>query len=198
MVCRLSYHGSRMTRSQQPPRCDSPTNENYYMETNVQQSQNRPTGMTVLLVLSSINACWNILRSIIMYFATPRMAEMYENGQFEEMMQPFSAMGEDFIKAMNDSMHILTQVNPNYYLILLVLFIASLVGVVRMFKGDKRGFHIYSIAQICMLIAHSVFMYPLQKPSPFVSDLLLTTIFILLYYLYFKRMKLSQNPQDID
>ena len=167
------------------------------MET-TSQPQNRPTGMTVLLVLSFINACWNILRSIIMYFATPHMAEMYENGQFEEMMQPFSAMGEDFIKSMNDSMHILSQVNPNYYLILLVLFIASLVGVVRMFKGDKRGFHIYSIAQICMLIAHSVFMYPLQKPSPFVSDLLLTTIFILLYYLYFKRMKLSQNPQELD
>ena len=167
------------------------------METTT-QPQNRPTGMTILLVLSFINACWNILRSIIMYFATPRMAEMYENGQFEEMMQPFSAMGEDFIKSMNDSMHILSQVNPNYYLILLALFIASLVGVVRMFRGDKRGFHIYSIAQICMLIAHSVFVYPLQKPSPFISDLLLTAIFILLYYLYFKRMEMTQGPQNQD
>ena len=152
--------------------------------------------MTVLLVLSSINACWNILRSFLMFFATPHLAEMYENGQFEEMMQPFSAMGEDFVKAMDDSMHILTQINPNYYLILLALFIASLVGVVRMFRGDKRGFHIYSIAQICMLIAHSVFVYPMQKPSPFVSDLLLTAIFILLYHLYFKRMELSKNSQD--
>ena len=197
MVCRAVVYGSRMVKSQWLPRCDSPTNKTNNMETTT-QPQNRPTGMTILLVLSFINACWNILRSIIMYFATPHMVEMYENGQFEEMMQPFSAMGEDFIKSMNDSMHILSQVNPNYYLILLVLFIASLVGVVRMFKGDKRGFHIYSIAQICMLIAHSVFMYPLQKPSPFVSDLLLTTIFILLYYLYFKRMKLSQNPQNPD
>lgn len=152
--------------------------------------------MTILLVLSSINACWNILRSIIMYFATPRMAEKYENGQFEEMMQPFSAMGEDFTKAMNDSMNILTQINPYYYLILLVLFIASLVGVVRMFKNDKRGFHVYAIAQICMLIAHSVFVYPLQKPSPFVSDLLLTSIFIMLYYLYFKRMQMHNPTED--
>ena len=133
-----------------------------------------------------------------MYFATPHMVEMYESGQFEEMMQPFSAMGEDFIKSMNDSMHILSQVNPNYYLILLALFIASLVGVVRMFRGDKRGFHIYSIAQICMLIAHSVFVYPLQKPSPFVSDLLLTSIFIMLYYLYFKRMEMTQNPENLE
>ena len=160
--------------------------------------QKRPTGMTILLVLSFINACWNILRSIIMYFTTPIMSKMLEDGQFEEMTQSFSAFGEDFTKAMTDSMNILTQISPNYYLILLVLFIASLVGVIKMFKSDKRGFHIYSIAQILMLIDASVFVYPLQKPSPFISDLLLTAIFILLYYLYFKRMKMLQNPQNLD
>ena len=168
---------------------------NKTMETTT-QPQNRPTGMTILLVLSFINACWNILRSIILYFYTPKMAEMYENGQLEEMMQPFSAMGEEFTKSMNDAMHVFTQINPNYYLILLVLFIASLIGVIKMFKGDKRGFHIYSIAQICMLIDHSVFVYPLQKPSPFTSDLIITILFILLYYLYFKRMQMVDTTQD--
>ena len=121
---------------------------------------------------------------------------MYENGELEKMMEPFSAMGEEFTKAMNDAMHIFTQINPNYYLILLVLFIASLIGVLKMFKGDKRGFHIYSIAQICMLIDHSVFVYPLQKPSPFTSDLIITILFILLYYLYFKRMQMVDTTQD--
>ena len=164
------------------------------METTEQKT--RPTGMTILLVLSFINACWNILRSVILYFTTPRMAEMYENGELDKMMEPFSAMGEEFTNAMNDSMHIFTQINPNYYLILLVLFIASLIGVLKMFKGDKRGFHIYSIAQICMLIDHSVFVYPLQKPSPFTSDLIITILFILLYYLYFKRMQMVDTTQD--
>lgn len=163
------------------------------METTEQKQ--RPTGMTILLVLSFINACWNILKSIVMYFTTPRIAEMLDNGQFEEMMQPFSAMGEEFTKAMTDNMTTLSQINTNYYLILLLLFIASLVGVLRMFKADKRGFHIYAIAQILMLINASVFVYPLQKPSPFVSDLLFTTIFILLYYLYFKRMEMSQSQE---
>ena len=121
---------------------------------------------------------------------------MYENGELDKMMEPFSAMGEEFTKAMNDSMHIFTQINPNYYLILLVLFIASLIGVLKMFKGDKRGFHIYSIAQICMLIDHSVFVYPLQKPSPFTSDLIITILFILLYYLYFKRMQMVDTTHD--
>ncbi|MBR3491189.1 MAG: hypothetical protein IKH44_02670, partial [Bacteroidales bacterium] len=69
-------------------------------------------------------------------------------------------------------------------------------GVVKMFKGDKRGLHIYAIAQILMLINASVFLYPLQKPSPFTSDLLLTSIFILLYYLYFKRMEMANNQSQ--
>ena len=154
--------------------------------------------MTILLVLSFINACWNILRSFVMYFTTPIMSKMLDDGQFEEMMKPFSSFGEDFTNAMTDSMNLLTQINPNYYLILLVLFIASLIGVIKMFKNDKRGFHIYAIAQICMLIAHSVFVYPLKRPSPFISDLLLTAIFILLYYLYFKRMEMTQGPQNQD
>ena len=98
-------------------------------------------------------------------------------------------------KMMMDGATMLSQINPNYYLILMALFVASMVGVIKMFKGDKRGFHIYSIAQICMLIDHSVFVYPLQKPSPFFSDLMLTALFILLYYLYFKRKEMMENMQ---
>lgn len=158
----------------------------------------RPTGMTILLVLSFINACWNILRSIVLYFTTPRMAEMMGNGQFDEMMEPFSAFGEEFTNAMTDSMSAMSQINPNYYLILLVLFIGSLIGVIKMWKCNKRGLHVYAISQILMLINASVFVYPLQKPSPFVYDLILTVMFIVVYYLYFKRMEMSRHTQNQD
>ena len=154
--------------------------------------------MTILLVLSFINACWNILRSIVLYFTTPRMAEMMGNGQFDEMMEPFSAFGEEFTNAMTDSMLAMSQINPNYYLILLVLFIGSLIGVIKMWKCNKRGLHVYAISQILMLINASVFVYPLQKPSPFVYDLLLTVMFIVVYYLYFKRMEMSRHTQNQD
>ena len=152
--------------------------------------------MTILLVLSFINACWNILRSIVLYFTTPRMAEMMDNGQFDEMMEPFSAFGEEFTNAMTDSMMAMSQISPNYYLILLVLFIGSLIGVIKMWKGNKRGLHVYAISQILMLINASVFVYPLQKPSPFIYDLLLTVMFIVVYFLYFKRMEMSQHTQN--
>ena len=194
MACRAVVLRQSHEESQRLPRCDSPTTYNDMEPT----TQKRPIGMTILLVLSFLNACWNILSSMVSYFFIPRLSTMLENGQFEEMIAPFSGMNEEMAKMMTDGATLLSQINPNYYLILMVLFIASMVGVIKMFKGDKRGLHIYAIAQICMLINASVFLYPLQKPSPFVSDLLLTAIFILLYRLYFKRMEMPEQTQDLE
>ena len=162
-----------------------------------EQVQKRPTGMTILLVLSFINACWNILTSLVMYVMTPKMAEMVQTGQIEEIMAPYSALiGEEQQQLAMDGMKMMAQIEPKYWLFLLILFIGSLVGVIRMFKGDKRGLHIYAISQILMLINSSVYFYPKQAQSGFVSELLLTMIFILLYYLYFKRMEMQNNePQ---
>lgn len=160
------------------------------------EQKKRPTGMTVFLVLSFINACWNIMRSIIMYITTPVMSKMMENGDLEDAMEPFVAtFGEEMRQAMMDSLTLLSSITPRYYLFSLVLFIMSLVGVLRMFKWNKAGFHIYAIAQILMLINASVYVYPLQNPSPFTYDLLLTVMFILMYYLYFKRKEQFDNQQ---
>lgn len=159
------------------------------------QPQKRPTGMTILLVLSFINACWNILSSLVMYIMTPKMAEMMHNGQIEEMMAPYSTLfSEEQQQMAMDGINMMAQIAPKYWLFLLILFIGSLVGVIRMFKGDKRGLHIYAISQILMLINSSVYFYPKQAQSGFVSELLLTLIFILLYYLFFKRMEMPNNP----
>ena len=165
-----------------------------------EQVQKRPKGMIFLLVLSFINACWNILTSLVMYVTTPKMVEMVQNGQIEELMAPYSALiGEEQQQLAMDGIKMMAQIDPKYWLFLLFLFIGSLVGVVRMFKGDKRGLHIYAISQILMLINSSVYFYPKQAQSGFVSELLLTLIFILRYYLYFKRMEMQDNlPQPPD
>lgn len=160
----------------------------------------RPRGMTFLLVLSFINACWNIISSMISYIITPRIGEMIQNGQMEEMMEPFSAMfSEEQQQMVMDGMKMMAQIDPKYHLFLAILFIGSLVGVIRMFKGDKRGLHIYGISQILMLFDASIYLYPKQPQSGFFSELLLTFMFILLYYLYFKRMEMQDNmPQSPD
>lgn len=161
------------------------------------EQQKRPTGMTILLVLSFLNACLSIFSNLVMFISTPMIAKMMENGQFEETMAPFMTnMSEEMKQAMMNSMTILANIKPVYYALMLVLFIASLIGVIRMFKWNKGGLHIYAIAQILMLIASSIYKYPLQHPSPFMTDMLLTVMFIFVYYLYFKRVELQQNQQN--
>ena len=194
----LSYHGSRLDLCG----CHNVTalQTKWNMETiNTTQQPKRPTGMTILLVLSFINACLNIFGNLIMYVATPMMGEMMKNGQFGETMKPFLATAsEEMQQAMMDSMTMLCNIKPTYYLLMLLLFIFSLTGVVRMFKSVKSGLHFYAIAQLLMLIASSVYKYPMMHPSPFTTDLMLTASFILVYYLYFKRLEMQgqQNPTN--
>ena len=153
--------------------------------------------MTILLVLSFLNACWNIVSSLISYVVTPRLADMVQSGQIEAMMAPYSAMiGEEEQQLALDGMKMMAQIDPKYWLFLGLLFVGSMVGVVKMFKGDKRGLHVYAISQILMLIDKSIYLYPKQPQSGLVSDLMLTLVFILLYYLYFKRMEMTELPQN--
>ena len=195
--CRDAIHRVSMGTTAKMRRDESRLYKHNNMETN--QPQKRPTGMTILLVLSFINACMNIFSSLISFLILPNISAMYENGQMEESLGPFYAtMSEEMKQTMMDGMNMLSQIDTKYFLFLSILFVGSLIGVIRMFKWDKVGFHIYSIAQILILINASVYLYPLQQQSRFISDLLLTAIFILLYYLYFKRKEMPQNPQNLD
>jgi hypothetical protein len=159
-----------------------------------EQVQKRPTGMTILLVMSLINAIFWIVGSFSLYVTTPAMTRAVENGQIEQFLAPYASMlDETQMEDMMTGSRFMAQIDAKYWLFKLFLFVGSLFGVIKMFKGDKRGLHIYAISQILMLINSSVYFYPKQPQSAFVSDLLLTIIFILLYYLYFKRMEMSND-----
>lgn len=165
---------------------------------NEQNTKKRPVSITILLVLSFINACWNIVSSLVMRLTMPHINEMMQNGQFDEMMEPFSAMlGEEQQQMMLDGLNMIAQIDMRYWLFMAILFIGSLLGVIRMFRGNKTGLHIYAISQLLLLINASVYLYPKQPQSNFVSELIMTVLFILIYYLYFKRLEMQDNlPQN--
>lgn len=156
----------------------------------------RPTGMTILLVLSFINACLQIFSSLGMYLTTPMMNEMLANGQFEESMLPFLTLFSRDQSSIDEMMRIMADrltVNRSYYLIIGVLYIGSLIGVIKMFKLQRSGFHFYSISQILMLIAAVVFVYSKQGQDTFFNEFLTTMMFILIYHLYLKRIEFQQQ-----
>lgn len=162
---------------------------------NEQNMNKRPVSITILLVLSFINACWNIISSLVMRISVPHVSEMMQNGQIDEMMESFSSMiSEEQRQMMLEGMKMLSQIDSRYWLFMALLFVGSLVGVIRMFKGNKTGLHIYAISQLLLLINASFYLYPKQPQSNFLSELILTVLFILMYYLYFKRMEILENP----
>ena len=162
-----------------------------------QEPVKRPWAMTFLLVLSFLNAVSQILRSLFTYFFMPVMKEMLENGQLEEQIQILMpTMDEATLQAVLDNMTIQLSVQPFYYLLIGLLFVGSLVGVIKMFKLQRIGFHIYSIAQLLILIVDVVFIYSKQAQNPFFNEFLMTLLFILFYHLSFNRIELMQKQDN--
>lgn len=67
-----------------------------------------------------------------------------------------------------------------FFLLAALLNMVSFVGVRLMWKLRRPGFHLYAISQILIIIISTVYIY---KPSDIFPgfDLMLTTLFILLY-----------------
>ena len=151
----------------------------------------RPVGMTILLVLSLINAIFQIFTSLGMWITTPVMSQMMADGTLEESVAPFLSlmqMGDDELKLFWEIMEARLSINPNYYLFTALLYVGSLVGVIKLFKLQRIGFHCYSISQMLILIVTVIFIYSTQGSAGFFNDFLMTVMFILLYHLYLKRI----------
>ena len=164
---------------------------------NIEEPVKRPWGMTLCLVLSLINAIFQIFSSIFTYLFMPVMRELLENGQLEEQLQLFMpSMDEAMRQSVMDNLANQLAVQPGYYLLIGVLFIGSLVGVLKMFKLQRLGFHVYSLSQLLILIAEVAFIYSKQPENPFFNEFLTTVMFILFYHLCFKRIEYMQKQQQ--
>ena len=160
----------------------------------LQEPVRRPWAMTLLLVLSLLNAVFQIFSALFTYLFMPIMKQMLESGELEEQMQLFgSSMDETTLQAVMDNIAVQLSVQPVYYLLIGLLYIGSLVGVIKMFKMQRLGFHIYSIAQMLILIVEVAFLYSNQPRNPFFNEFLMTVMFILFYHMSFKRIEFMQN-----
>ena len=163
----------------------------------------RPVGMTILLVLSLINAILQIFSSLGMWLTTPVMSQMLADGTLEESMAPFLTlmrMDDASTQAFWEVLENRLTINPIYYLLTALLYIGSLIGVIKMFKLQRAGFHFYSISQMLLLIVSVVYVYSTQGSAGFFNEFLMTVMFILIYHLYLKRIEndpKNQREQDI-
>jgi len=131
----------------------------------ITQPEKRPQLLTFLCILSFIGSGLGSVSNLFVYFNHELILEMLQEEAFQELEYNF----EMFAK-----------VNRNYFIISGLLQIISFNGVRFMWKLRRAGFHLYAIAQLLMLIVSTIYIYKPIDTFP-MFDLLLTTVFILLY-----------------
>lgn len=141
------------------------------LEQTPQEPQTRSKMLTVLCILSFIGSGFSIFGSLLYALF------------FDKFLDFYASNDSDLYRAMYDSLSILS---PTYFLVELIFTIASLIGVVLMWKLRKIGFHTYTIANILILglplfFGVGGFNYP--------TLILITGPFIAMYGFQLKLMK---------
>ena len=142
----------------------------------------RPTGLSIACVLSFINAGFQFLSNIFWFLAYNTIQSLGQDEDYLEMMEKFMPDTGEIEAAMQAQLAI-SRVS---YLITALLFVGSFIGVLYMWKLQKRGFHIYAISQILILIATAVFVTSITGAS-IVSPAVLTVIWIGIYFIYYRK-----------
>lgn len=163
----------------------------YQEDYNIEQEepQKRPEMLTVLCILSFINAVWNALSNFISFAFYDTFQSLFTQmkngeGMFEDMAEQ---MGDNW-EMMSEASALAFSIGRGYYLLDLLLFVASFVGVLMMWRLQKKGFHVYTIAQILMLIATSIFVTSkVGGGFPF-GPVFWTALFVFMYYSYYKKV----------
>ena len=144
----------------------------------------RPTGLTVWCVLSFINAGFQFTGDIFYFLFYKIMKEFVQSEDYLEMMEGFVPDIDEF----EEQMALLFSINRVNYLLQALLFAGSFVGVLFMWKQLKKGFHIYAISQILILIVTAIFVTSVTGASIW-GNVILTAIWIGIYYMYYRRFE---------
>lgn len=143
----------------------------------------RPFGLSFACVLSFINAGFQFLYGIIMFLSHDMMKKMINDDNYTELMK---SVGDNVEETKQMLMQLLS-VDKSYFLITALLYVASFVGVLYMWKMRKTGFHIYAIAQIVTLIVFVLMFANVTNVSP-LNSIFFTAAFIIIYFIYYKKV----------
>ncbi len=147
---------------------------------NITEQQNaqpqRPLLLTVLCILTFTGSGLSAFANLLLFFYYDPIKNIFESGQ----LNIIEGTGE------MESIKILMNITPDFFLFQGILYMISLFGAIMMWRLNKMGFHFYAIAQILLLIIFE--FYVSGTPFPLIP-LLVTIIFVLLYYRNLRFMK---------
>ncbi len=128
-----------------------------------QFSGKRPIGLTILCILTFLGSGLSAMSSFFVALAYNIIPLAVKESPFGDTSAVL-----DMIK----------NAGPWFFAIMGVLYLGSLVGAFFMFQLRKTGFHIYTTAQLIMLIIPSLMIEGYILPF---ANLLLTGSFVLAY-----------------
>ncbi len=143
-------------------------------EINTNEPMVRPQLLTILCILSFIGSGLSVLSNGFVFlfydqFTAPENLEAFENIFGSEM-----------------NLDILMGTSIYFYLLQSFFYALSFFGVLKMWQLQKIGLHIYTLAQMCILILPEIFVPVL--PFPFVQ-IMVTATFVLLYFSSFRMIQ---------
>lgn len=140
----------------------------------------RPRLLTVLAVLSFIGSGLSLFSNVMTLF----FYDAVINIDVSELLAVYPKMFTEDI--LQSSLSVIEKAGRLYFMISAMAYIISLYGVYKMWNLQKNGLHYYAIAQIVILILPLIFV---SAQLPVFSSLLITAIFILLYFKSFKQIE---------
>ncbi len=132
------------------------------------EEKRRPELLKVLCILTFVGSGLSLVSNSIMFMTIDIIREYYENGMFD-------FLAEDMDTSV---LEVLFSTNAMYFIFQAFLFALTIYGAYLMWNLNKAGFHIYTIAQILLLILPQVFLPELPFPT---FELIISLIFITLY-----------------
>ena len=161
----------------------------YQEDYNIEQEEpKRPEMLTVICVLSFINAVYNGISNFIsfaFYDSFQKVFAQMRNGEgmFADMAEQLGDNWEMFAQASS----LAFSVGRGYYFLETILYVASFIGVLMMWRLQKKGFHVYTIAQCLMIIMTSIFVTSKIGGFPF-GPIFWTAAFVFMYASYYKNV----------
>lgn len=138
------------------------------IELQEKEKKTRPELLKILCILTFIGSGLSLLSNSIMFLTIDIIREYYQSGAFDLLTKDMDT----------DVLGLLLSANSMYFVFQAALFGITIYGAYLMWYLKRVGFHIYTIAQILLLILPQIFLPEIPFPT---FELLISLVFITLY-----------------
>ena len=132
----------------------------------MQENKGRPEILTILCTLTFIGSGISILANGILFLVFDQVRDIFTQ------QAGYSFLGSEI------DLSFLASISTWFFFAMGATQLFSFIGAYKMFKLEKKGFHIYTIAQIMLLIIPKLFISSLPFP---IFEMMISAIFVLLY-----------------